>query len=141
MRSLLLNLDQYKKQAGYGYNKYSHTYGHHRYHSLNIYYVSHMGSWLFSVGWTVLGSVLGHHLFSIHTSPGDRTWQLYATNSQLPQSRLLSQTPNSYRDCFQGMSQIQHVHIHPRCPCRGCSTFLFPQLRLLVAQAQILGVP
>ena len=99
---------------------------------MNIYYGSHMCNvcsaicyliWLF----TLDRPGLNPHLFSICTLLGDPTCQLYATNSQLLQTRFLFQTPNSSIHCLHlDVTNSAHPKLTPDPPAKAALPSAFP---------------
>lgn len=77
--------------------------------------------------WSILGS-FDFHRFSVGSPLGDPTCQPYATNSQLLQTRLLFQTPNSHTHCLHlDVTNSAHQKLSPDLPAKAALLSTFPR--------------
>lgn len=81
--------------------------------------------------WSILGS-FDFHRFSVGSPLGDPTCQPYATNSQLLQTRLLFQTPNSHTHCLHlDVTNSAHPKLSPDLPAKAALLSTFPRSAFL----------
>ena len=89
-----------------------------------------VGLYVISFGssdWSIQGS-FDSHLFSVCSPLGGATCQPCATHSQLLQTRLLFQTPNSHTHCLHlDVTNSAHRKLSPDPPAKAAVLSTFPR--------------